>query len=452
MSPVPSYTYQTVLMGSDIVLKFYERQDIIARQAFLLIKNWEDRLTVNRCAGSGSVSEIAAVNAAAGQRPVKVKPEVFALLQQAQKVGLYEGSCFNFAIGPIVKAWNIGFARAHIPLPAEIAALLPLSNPHAVILNAGDCSVFLPQRGMALDLGAIAKGFIADCVKSFLQKSGVKAALINLGGNIHSLGAPKAALPAGESDKGLKNWRVGLQKPFASRHNVLGLIHMAGKSVVTSGIYERYFMSGGDEQKNNRDYAAAMAAAIQTGARPDRAEEEKAVIEAAARGRAREHSSGGRMAEIAVPAVFGERQLAAAVKPALHSLESLPSAKRQSDGKAAFYHHIFDPCTGYPLHNDLMSVTIISDKSVDGEIWTSLLYGFGLEKALKFLRHRANSGRRPDSEKGNEPGSVASSIPLPAIEAIFVTKDKRIIIPKAESFRFELLDKSYQLIEGDTAA
>jgi len=444
-----------MLMGSDIVLKFYERQDIIAKQAFLLIKNWEDRLTVNRCAGSGSVSEIAAINAAAGQRPVSVSREVFVLLQQAQKAGFYEGSCFNFAIGPIVKAWNIGFARAHIPPPAAIAALLPLSNPHAVMLNAGDCSVFLPQRGMALDLGAIAKGFIADCVKSFLQKSGVKAALINLGGNIHSLGAPKAAAPAGEGDKGLKSWIIGLQKPFASRHNVLGLIHMADKSVVTSGIYERYFISGGgDEQKDNRDYAAAMAAAMQAGARPDRVEAAKAAIEEveAAQQMAPKYGSGaGRMAEIVAPAACGKRQVAAAAEPALPGWERSAEEKQQGSRKAAFYHHIFDPRTGYPLHNDLISVTAISDKSVDGEIWTSLLYGFGLEKALKFLRHSALSGRRPDSEKGNGLAAIVSPAPLPAIEAIFVTKDKRIIIPKAESFRFELLDKSYQLVEHGLA-
>jgi len=418
--------YQTVLMGSNIALKLYQRQDKIAGQALLLVKSWEDRLTVNRSARGGRVSEIAAVNAAAGQRPVRVTSEVFALLQQARRVSLYHGSCFNFAIGPIVKAWNIGFAQANVPPPAKIAALLPLCDPRAVILDSADCSVFLPQCGMALDLGAIAKGFIADCVKDFLQKSGVKTALINLGGNIHSLGAPVTVNKVGEAGALRQNWAVGLQKPFGGRHDLLGLIHMADKSVVTSGIYERYFIGGGPQEPGaGRAYAAALAAALPAEAGPGRIKVEKAAKEAAAT--ARKPGCNGRKAA------------------ALAAGEQQPGS-----GKAAFYHHIFDPRTGCPLHNDLLSVTVISDKSVDGEIGTSLLYGFGLSKALDFCR----SGQALDSLLYAVKGSGSAGEPEAALseaEAIFVTKDRRIIIPQARSFRFELRDNSYQLAEGAAA-
>jgi len=479
--------YQTVLMGSNIALKLYQRQDKIAGQALLLVKSWEDRLTVNRSARGGRVSEIAAVNAAAGHRPVRVTPEVFALLQQARRVSLYRGSCFNFAIGPIVKAWNIGFAQANVPPPTKIAALLPLCDPRAVILDSADCSVFLPQCGMALDLGAIAKGFIADCVKNFLQKSGVKTALINLGGNIHSLGAPKTADKADEAGARQQNWLVGLQKPFGGRHDLLGVIHMANKSVVTSGIYERYFIGGGPQEPGaGRAYAAALAAALPAEAGPGRIKAEKAAKEAAATAR-----KPGCNSSKAAALVAGEPPAGAAAKTIITRAENAPPAlpkydaglermiaagqaaseapqaappmaaapgrpppagEQQPDsGKTAFYHHIFDPRTGCPLHNDLLSVTVISDKSVDGEIGTSLLYGFGLSKALDFCR----SGQALDSLLYAIKGSGSAGEPEAALsgaEAIFVTKDRRIIIPQARSFRFELRDNSYQLAEGVAAA
>jgi len=475
-------------MGSNIALKLYQRQDKIAGQALRLVKQWEDRLTVNRSARGGRVSEIAAVNAAAGHRPVRVTPEVFALLQQAQSASLYRGSCFNFAIGPVVKAWNIGFAQANVPPPAAIAALLPLCDPRAVILNSADCSVFLPQWGMALDLGAIAKGFIADCVKDFLQKSGINAALINLGGNIHSLGAPVTADKVGEAGALRQNWAVGLQKPFGGRHDLLGVIHMADKSVVTSGIYERYFIGGGPQEPGGgRAYAAALVAALPAKAGPGRIKAEKAAKEAAATAL----KPGCNGSKTAAPDAAGEPPAGAAAKTIITRAESAPPAlpeygaglermiaagqaaseapqavpamaaasgrlppageQQQGGSKAAFYHHIFDPRTGCPLHNDLLSVTVISDKSVDGEIGSSLLYGFGLSKALDFCR----SGQALDSLLYAVKGSGSAGEPEAALsgaEAIFVTKDRRIIIPQARSFRFELRDNSYQLAEGVAAA
>lgn len=93
----------------------------------------------------------------------------------------------------------------------------------------------------------------------------------------------------------------------------------------------------------------------------------------------------------------------------------------EQDGRR--YHHILDPRTGYPLDNVLDSVTVISTDSLDGDIWTTLLYGAGPERGLTWLADR------------------------PDIEAIFVTKSREIILSSRRHFRFTLLDDSYRVID-----
>lgn len=310
------YSYSAVLMGSPILLKLFEDNQPVAASVFRLIKQQENLLTVNR-----AQSELMAVNHAAGLHPVVVSQPVFDLISQAKAVSLLADSCFNLAIGPLVKRWKIGFSGNSVPPASEIQSLLPLTRPEQVILDPQTCSVFLQQPGMEIDLGAIAKGYIADLVRDELHRLGIKHALINLGGNVLTIGAPLY---------GGNRWAVGLKKPFTEVDATIGIIEVIGKSVVTSGIYERYF---------------------------------------------------------------------------------------EVDGK--IYHHILDPKAGYPLDNELLSVTVISDNSIDGDIYTTLLYGMGVEKALKYLTT------------------------IPHIEAIFVTKTSQVIVSSQRQFKFRLLDESF---------
>ncbi|MDF7657851.1 FAD:protein FMN transferase [Erwiniaceae bacterium L1_54_6] len=312
------YAYSAVLMGSPILLKLFEDNQPLAAQVFRLIKQQENLFTVNRVD-----SEVMAINHAAGRHPVVVSEPVFALISIAHAVSLLPGSAFNFTIGPVVKRWKIGFQGHEVPPAEAIAALLPLTDPHQVVLNAAERSVFLQQPGMEIDLGAIAKGYIADRVQSFLRQQGVQQALINLGGNVQTLGCPP------HDGAG---WGIGLKKPFGRADELLGVLRVQGKSVVTSGIYERYF---------------------------------------------------------------------------------------ERDGRC--WHHIFDPRTGYPLDNELLSITVISDRSLDGDIYTTLLYGMGVEQGLAYLADQ------------------------PELDAIFVTRDREIICSSSRQFRFEQPDSAWRL-------
>lgn len=314
------YSYSAVLMGSPILLKLFEHNHALASHVFRLIKQQENLLTVNR-----AHSEVMSINQAAGDRPVVVSQAVYALITLGKAASVLPDSLFNVAIGPLVKCWKIGFNGNSVPPLTDIQALLALTDPHDVVLNDEDCSVFLQKSGMELDLGAIAKGYIADLVRDYLRQKGVENALINLGGNVQTQGG------AVDSEGG--SWGIGLKKPYAGPDELIGVIHIRGKSVVTSGVYERYF-----EQAGKR------------------------------------------------------------------------------------YHHILDPHSGYPLNNELLSVTVVCQHSIEGDIYSTLLYGMGVEKGLAYL------ATRPD------------------IDAIFVTRDRQIICSSARQFTFRLLDEDFDLL------
>lgn len=170
------YSYSAVLMGSPILLKLLRHDEQLASRTFQLIKRYEDLLTVNR-----AQSQVMDINHAAGRHAVAVSRPVFQLIQCAKAASMMRDSAFNLAIGPLVKLWRIGFQGRSVPAAAEIAARLPLTRPQDVILDEAAGSVFLAQPGMEIDLGAIAKGYIADRVRDDLRRQGVDAALINLG-------------------------------------------------------------------------------------------------------------------------------------------------------------------------------------------------------------------------------------------------------------------------------
>ncbi|MBU9832336.1 FAD:protein FMN transferase [Rahnella sp. FC061912-K] len=311
------YAYSAVLMGSPILLKLFDHNEGLASRVFRLIKQQENIFTVNR-----QDSDVMAINHAAGSHAVVVSAPVFDLIRCAKAVSQLPESSFNFTIGPLVKRWKIGFSGHSVPDASDLQALLALTDPDDVILDEPSRSVFLQKAGMEIDLGAIAKGYIADVVRDYLHQEKVTDALINLGGNVQTLGAGAEGA-----------WAIGLKKPFSTPDALVGVINVKGKSVVTSGIYERYFESEGQR-----------------------------------------------------------------------------------------YHHILDPKTGYPLDNELLSVTVISDDSIDGDIYTTLLYGMGVEKSLACLKN------------------------IPQIEAIFVTKDQQVIFSSQRQFTFTLLDNSFRTL------
>jgi len=179
------------------------------------------------------------VNKSAGLNPVRVRPELIEVLEKALEYAEKSGGAFDPTVGPLVKLWGIGTDEERVPENEEIKKTLELVDYREVEINREEGTVFLKRAGMALDLGAIAKGYAADEAARLLAKEGVESGIIDLGGNIFAMGEKKEGIGRGAS------WRIGVQDPRADRGNYIGILNVKNKSVVTSGIYERFFEKDG---------------------------------------------------------------------------------------------------------------------------------------------------------------------------------------------------------------
>ena len=245
--------------------------------ANLVLDELSNRLTIyeKRFSAHDPTSELMEINQNAGIKPVKVHPQL--LIKIGKKHSIVKNSSLNIAIGPLVNAWRIGFKDAKIPPSHSIRSLLKLTDANSIILNDEKQTVFLKAKGMFIDLGALAKGYIADRMIEDLKSMNVTAGLINLGGNVVTYESSPNH-PDGY-------WRIGIQHPLLPRGNYIAVLKALNQSVVTSGIYERKFTIG-----------------------------------------------------------------------------------------KKIYHHILDPNTGYPIETEVAGLTIVSEQSIDGEIWTGRLF------------------------------------------------------------------------------
>lgn len=231
--PAPEPESQSFLMlGTVCTITIYDHPSEEAfSAAFDRIREIENHMSLHT-----DSSEIALVNANAGKEAVQVSPDTFAVIGKALEIARLSEGAFDPTIAPLVQAWDIGGENARRPPDEEIAALLPLVDYTKVILEPETREVYLPVEGMALDLGGIAKGYAADEVKQILLDHGVDKAIVNLGGNVLTLGR--------KVDGSL--WRIGIQDPDDGRGAYVMIVELDDTSLVTSGPYERFLELEGE--------------------------------------------------------------------------------------------------------------------------------------------------------------------------------------------------------------
>lgn len=285
------------LLNTSCTISLYDRQDrALLRQVFALCARYDRLLSM-----TSSTGDIYKINHAGG-RPVRVDPDTVAVIRDGLGYSRESGGLFDITVGALTSLWNIEGKNPKVPSESRIRAAMQTIDYRSVRID-GD-TVTLGNKNAMIDLGGVAKGFIADKLKAFLVSKGVRRAIINLGGNVEVIGSKTAGTP----------WIVGVQQPFMGNNQDIGYLYVSDRSVVTSGIYERYFVQ---------------------------------------------------------------------------------------DGK--LYAHILDPRTGYPVANDLSSVTIISDESKQGDGLSATCFLLGIEKATKLIESLHN------------------------VEAVFITKDNKVI-------------------------
>ena len=216
------------------VTLFDQSKDSVYHDIFTRVREIDNLMSVNVPS-----SDVSRINAAAGISPVNVHKDTFKVIERAIFFAEISNGAFDPSVGPLVSLWGIGGDNARVPSQEEIDNTLPLINWRYVELDETAHNVFLKRKGMALDLGAIAKGYAADEAAAIIKNAGVKRAIIDFGGNIVTLGEKKDKSP----------WKVGIQNPVKRRGIYFGVLRLdtAGKqTVVTSGAYERFFETDGE--------------------------------------------------------------------------------------------------------------------------------------------------------------------------------------------------------------
>lgn len=265
-------------------------------------------------------SEIGKINKNSGKL-TKLSRECFDLIKKSIFYSELTEGFFDITIKPLVNLWSVGKDNFNIPSDKTINKYRELVDYKKIELREQSSEIKL-NSGQQIDLGAIAKGYMADKLKDIFVTLGVKSGIINLGGNIVLIG----------SNINEKPWTIGIQDPFKNRGEYVGIVSLIDKSIVTSGVYERFSI------KNDKVYS-----------------------------------------------------------------------------------HIINPKTAYPIVGQILSISIISDKSIDGDGLSTGLYILGIEKSLKILKELN-------------------------LDGIFITKDKEVIITEGIRKNFILTNEEFNIV------
>ena len=180
-------------------------------------------------------SEISAINREAGIHPVKVSYETLAMMQRAKAYCSKYKGIFDVTVGPLSNLW--GFSEdKEIVLPEDstIKRLDKLVDYKDIDINKTDTTVFLRKKGMAIDLGGIAKGYAIDRGSAVLRNMGITNFILNAGGDIYV---------SGKKDKNTQ-WKLGIKHP-RNTNDIIAEFNLRDYAVATSGDYERFKIING---------------------------------------------------------------------------------------------------------------------------------------------------------------------------------------------------------------
>src|SRR6056297_1039723 len=219
------------LLDTHVNITLYGTEDeSIFKKIFEEIERLENILSVHI---EGSDLDLLKDNA--GIKPVKVNEDTIKIMEKSIKYSELTNGLFDITSGPLIDLWGIGTESAKIPSKDEIKVAIGLIDYNKIKINKNERTIFLEDEGMIANLGAIAKGYIADKVEEKLYELGVKSAIINLGGNVQLIGSkPDGTL-----------FRIGIQDPDETRGGNIGVYTGKDVTIVSSGDYERFFIEDG---------------------------------------------------------------------------------------------------------------------------------------------------------------------------------------------------------------
>lgn len=218
------------LLNTFVTITIYDSQDTtILDQCLTICKEYEGLFSKTI-----ETSEIYKLNHRdPSQTSFTVSDDTAAILDKALYYSEISDGAFDITIEPLSSLWDFTKEPPSLPgqsLLEEAAGKVDYRN----LKLEGNTLTFLSPE-TTIDLGSIAKGYIADRIKEYLTETGVNSAIINLGGNVLCVG----------ERPGKKPFKIGLQKPFGTHSQTVATLNIDGLSVVSSGVYERHFIIDG---------------------------------------------------------------------------------------------------------------------------------------------------------------------------------------------------------------
>lgn len=208
--------------------------------AFKLCDEYEKRLSKTI-----EGSQIYKINHAAGA-PVEVDETTIEVIEKGIEYGEISGGNFDITIGQVTDLWDFheqdeaGEKTGQVPDGEAIANAVSHVDYEQIIIQGNTVRLTDPQA--EIDLGGIAKGYVADRIGDYMEEQGVTGAVISLGGNIVVIGGKGESMTDSSADA---DFAVGIRDPQSDSGDLAGILRCKDKTIVTSGTYERYFEQDG---------------------------------------------------------------------------------------------------------------------------------------------------------------------------------------------------------------
>ncbi|GAB6278844.1 MAG: FAD:protein FMN transferase [Lentimicrobium sp.] len=215
-------TYYQVTYIDDSNRNFSKEIDSLLRTLDHSVSLWDDSSIISR------------INR--NEKGVKLDSIFRVIFTKSMEVAKRTEGAFNPCVGPLVKAWGFHRKQGKLPDSVLIAELLRHIDYRKIWLR-GD-SIVKSDTNIELDFNAIAKGYSADLVASFLRKKGISSYLVDIGGEV----------VAGDMKPDGSLWRVGIEKPSdsaSSEREIETVVEIANKAIATSGTYRKYRLENG---------------------------------------------------------------------------------------------------------------------------------------------------------------------------------------------------------------
>ncbi len=209
------------------------------------------------------INNVKTINDNAGIKPVVVQQEIIDLIQFSKDwYTKTNGEC-NIALGPMLKIWHdyrdAGIdnpENAQIPPLEELKQAMKYTDINKVVVDPINKTVYLEDKNMRLDVGAVAKGYASEVVAKELEAKGCNSLIISSGGNVRTLGQPLDGVRS--------KWGIGIQNPNGDPLNnedtPLDIVFLNNASVVTSGDYQRFYTVNGKRYHHLIDPKTLMPA------------------------------------------------------------------------------------------------------------------------------------------------------------------------------------------------